>query len=139
MRRRVRSLRCSILSLRHLRSRLDLAIRDRLGKLGGKSPVLAWAVGLRNCVCTAAPGDQAIRAFHGPLVDLPRGPPHVGLSWWRDPGFHQVSHFLFFFYNIDTYTLYDIPIYNTMLADTAGYASAYLAYPVAPPLTSHAV
>ena len=89
--------------------------------MGGKSPVLAWAVGLRNCVCTAAPGDQAIRAFHGPVVDLPRGPPHVGLSWWRDPGFHQVSHFLFFFYNIDTYTLYDIPIYNTMLAGTAGY------------------
>ena len=96
--------------------------------MGGKSPVLAWAVGLRNCVCTAAPGDQAIRAFHGPLVDLPRGPPHVGLSWWRDPGFHQVSHFLFFFYNIDTYTLYDIPIYNTMLTGTARYAL------VAPPL-----
>jgi hypothetical protein len=59
----------------------------------------------------------------------------VGLSGWRDPGFHQVSHFLLFcFYNIDTYTLYDIPIYNTMLTGTAGYASAYLAYPGAPPL-----
>ena len=91
-------------------------------------------MGLRNYVCTTAPDDEAIRAFHGPLVDLPRGLPHVGLSWWRDPGFHQVSHFLFFFYNIDTYTLYDIPIYNTMLTGTAGYASAYLAYPVAPPL-----
>ena len=76
-----------------------------------------------------------MRAFHGPLVDLTRGPPDVGLSRWRDLGFHQVSHFLFFFYNIDTYTLYDIPIYNTMLAGTAGYASAYLAYHVAPPLT----
>jgi hypothetical protein len=25
------------------------------------------------------------RAFPGPFVNLPRGPPHMGLSGWRDP------------------------------------------------------
>jgi hypothetical protein len=55
-------------------------------------------------------GDQPIRVFRGPLVDLLRGPPHVGLSWWRDPEFHQVS-FFFFFTNTNAYMLYVYTIY----------------------------
>ena len=51
---------------------------------------------------------------------------------WRTGVMHSVSFFSFFFYintNTNTYT-----IYNSIFVRAAGYASAYLAYPVPPPL-----
>jgi hypothetical protein len=46
---------------------------------------------------------------------------------WRDP--FQVCFFFFFFTNTNA-----IRIYNSIFIGAAGYASAYLAYPVPPPL-----
>ena len=68
------------------------------------------------------------------LLHGPRGCLKWAFSWcmayWRD-AFGKFL-FSFFFYintNTNTYT-----IYNSIFVRAAGYASAYLAYPVPPPL-----
>jgi hypothetical protein len=82
--------------------------------------------------------EAMIRSFPGPFVNLPRGPAQMGLSWWHDleTRIPDKFFFLFSFYNTDSYTVVRIYVIYTLVASAAGYASAYLAYPVAPPLTS---